>query len=567
MKKVIEQEIHGLLHAAGVEGEIELSTPPSREMGDLSFACFAVAKEQGENPVAMAQAIADAIEIGGFVQEVKTAGPYVNFYLDLKEVATALLKEISSEHNYGSHQIGAKKKYIVEYACPNPLKAFHLGHLKNLITGEAVARTFENAGYTIIRTNYQGDVGMHIAKALWGIYDQLDEFEQMKTEPEIKTRVEFLGAAYARGAQRYDESDEGKEEVIAYNDKVYAEDESIQSVYQLARQWSLDYFDLIYKRLGTQFDHFYFESGMFKEAVTLVEKGKEAGIFVQGDGAIIYEGSKHGLHDRVFINSKGFPTYEAKDLALARQHIDDHNPDKIVHVVGKEQTEYFKVVFAAMEELLPQTKGKEAHLIGGFLQLKGAEKMSSRTGRIVTGDALLFLVEERVREVMAESEVEDMDEVVERVTAAALKYAMLRADVSKDVAFDMEESISLSGDSGPYLLYIVARINSIMKKGGELSLESDIVIPATLDKTEESLLLQLAQYPVVTQKAVEEMDPSHITRYLFELAQSFNSFYTACPVLQQDEVVQAFRLRLVAAVKQVMAHGLDILGIQTVEQM
>jgi arginyl-tRNA synthetase len=270
----------------------------------------------------------------------------------------------------------------------------------------------------------------------------------------------------------------------------------------------------------------------------------------------------------VFINSKGFPTYEAKELALAEKHFADYNPDKVIHVVGKEQTEYFKVFFKALEQVMPESIGREYHLIGGFLQLKGDQKMSSRKGNIVTGDQLLEEVTERVEKIMADSSREkkmDSAEVMERVAIAALKYGMLKNNVSQDVAFDLEESLSVTGDSGPYLLYLVARIKSILRKADGST--SAYVVPQECAPEEKNLLLKMAQFPVVTLEAVETYDPSKISRYLFELAQRFTSFYEACPVLKADEAMRNYRLALLTHVLQVMEKGLGLLGVETVEEM
>lgn len=564
---IIKKHITSLLQAAGVTGNIELSTPPKADMGDLAFGCFAMAKEQGKNPAELAAEIATHMNDADsdLLEEVKAFGPYVNFFLNGSAVA-ALLQENMSDA-FGEHDVGKGKHYVVEFACPNPLKAFHLGHLKNLITGESVVRMFENAGYKVTRVNYQGDVGMHVAKALWGIYDKMDEFTAATSLP-LKERVEFLGRAYAHGANHFESGEEGKQAVIAFNDKVYQDAEDIREVYTTARQWSLDYFDAIYTRLGSHFDRLYFESEVFERGVSIVKEGQEKEVFRESEGAIIFPGSEYDLHDRVFINSKGFPTYDAKELALAEMHFDDHKPDKVIHVVGKEQTEYFKVAFKALEQVHPETAGKEYHLIGGFLQLKGDQKMSSRKGNIITGDALLDAVHERIKAKMIENDDyagKDGGKNADAITVAALKYAMLKADVSKDVAFNMEESISTSGDSGPYLLYIVARINSILAKAeAEVAAGS---IPADLHDEEKKLLLMLSEYSEATLAAVKEYDPSVVAKYLFGLAQQFNSFYAACPVLQAEEEVKQFRLWLIAQVSFVMTKGLGILGIETVESM
>lgn len=565
MMNPIHAAVAELLHRVGVIGDVVFTVPPNAALGDIAFACFAYAKETGSHPKDAAAELAEKLLACGadVIASAQAMGPYLNITLNAKAVIRCMEQAYAAVDVFGAHTTGNGKKLVIEYACPNPLKAFHLGHLKNLITGEAVVRMFENAGYSVVRVNYQGDVGMHVAKALWGIYDWRDQFEAMQGAP-LRERVEFLGKAYAHGAAAYEESEEKKQEVIAYNDKVYERAPEVQEVYQTARAWSLEYFDTIYARLGTSFDRLYFESEMYERGVEIVREFLPKGVFKESEGAVIFEGSAVGLHDRVFVNSKGFPTYEAKDLALAERHFADHSPDQVIHVVGKEQTEYFQVVFKALESTLPQSRGKEYHLPGGFLQLKGG-KMSSRLGNIVTGDALLDAVTEQIAEIMKDVDIADRDTVVERVTAAALKYAMLRADVSKDVAFDMEASVSTSGDSGPYLLYIVARIRGILEKAEGAPHGTEV--PDEIVPQEKQLVLKLAEFPAVTFAAADSYDPSKVARYLFELAQAFNSFYDACPVIQSEGPVRTFRLRLLGVVQTVMARGLWILGIETVERM
>ncbi len=565
MKK-IKNDIEKLLRKAGVEEKIEFTIPPNVEMGDVAFGCFGIAKAQKKSPAEVAKQLHSAIRLqtSALIERIEFSGPYINFFLNENATAKSVLKDIDKQkEKYGAHKFGKRKKVLVEYGCPNPLKAFHLGHLKNLITGESVARILGNGGYAVKRVNYQGDVGMHVAKALWGIQAMSQEFEQIKDKP-LQERVEFLGRAYAYGATHFENDAKAKAEITLFNERVYAKDPGIQSVYQMTRQWSLDYFDTIYTKLGTAYDRMYFES----EVVTgkkIVETYLRKGVFIRSDGAIVFSGSKYGLHDRVFVNSQGYPTYEAKELALAKLHFAEYSPDQVIHVVGKEQTEYFKVVFKALGIIMPKTQGKEFHLIGGYLQLKGEKKMSSRTGNIITGDALIAEVEKQVDRVMAEMRAETKAEIRTKVTVAALKYAMLKSGVSDDIAFDMATSISTHGDSGPYLLYIVARIKSILEKSEIRNPKSEI--PTVVEAIEKQLVLKLAAYPEVTKEAAEKLDPSKIAHYLLELAQTFNSFYEQCPVLQVEESARSFRLRLIKAVEQVMTSGLWLLGIETVEEM
>ncbi|NCO04579.1 MAG: arginine--tRNA ligase [Candidatus Magasanikbacteria bacterium] len=561
----IEQELTTILNNSGISGQLLFSIPPDKTLGDVALGCFALAKEQQKNPAEIANSIVNTLKEKSHasIKQVIATGPYVNITLNDAWLAEQALLKITK--TFGTHDTGKGKKYLVEFACPNPMKSFHLGHLRNTITGESVSRILENSGYTVIRVNYQGDVGMHIAKSLWGIYQNLDNFHA-QTAQDIKKRVEFLGAAYAAGSQAFETNEQAKAEILEYNQKVYDRDPTIQDVYTTARQWSLEYFDTIYQKLDTHFDKLYFESEVDVLGKQTVLEYLKKGIFKKSEGAIIFEGSKYGLHDRVFINSKGFPTYEGKEIGLAITHFTQQHPDKVIHVVGKEQTEYFKVVFKALEHVLPETTGKEQHLVGGYLQLKGDVKMSSRLGNVITGDALLEQVIAQVQDVMAESNIKDKEHIAMLIAIAALKYSMLKVGVSDDVAFDMNASVSISGDSGPYLLYITARIKSILRKAASLS-----VVPShtstTLHQTEKTVLIHLLSYPEITAKASEIINPAVIAKYLLDLAQAFNSFYHECPVLKAPEQEQQFRLQLIEKILLVMEQGLGLLGITPVEEM
>ena len=450
----IVSHIEPLLESAGLEGPFVLSSPPNMVMGDIALACFPFAKQLGKSPVDVAHEVQEKITEmeSDVISRVEVSGPYINFFIERSFLASHIMEEVLEKgEDYGKHLQSKKTQILVEYGCPNPLKAFHLGHVKNLITGESVARVLENAGYDVKRVNYQGDVGMHVAKSLWGIYNSKEEFDVLESKP-LKERITYLGRVYANGATHFEKGDVEKAEVVAYNKKVYTKDPSIQGVYKKAIDWSLEYFDELYTTFDTRFDVLYFESQMYERGVEIVQKGVESNIFTKSDGAIIFKGSEHGLHDRVFINSEGFPTYEAKDLALAEKHFSDFSPDSIIHVVGKEQTEYFKVVFKAMEQTLSKSKGKEFHIPGGFLQLKGDKKMSSRAGSVITGDTLVQVTKQEVERIMADSEVDDKTAVVDAVTMAAIKYTTLKSDITKDVAFDIEDAVKTHGESGPYLL-------------------------------------------------------------------------------------------------------------------
>ncbi|MFA5175578.1 MAG: arginine--tRNA ligase [Patescibacteria group bacterium] len=588
----LSAEVVSLLKSAGVGGEIEFTKPPNMEMGDLAFACFNIAKERKMSPVEAAKELELKIKETSentIIDDAKAVGPYLNFYFNPQKIAKKVFTEIKkADKKFGCCDIGKNKKILVEFAHPNTHKMFHIGHLRNIITGETVSRIFDNAGFKVKRVNYQGDVGMHIAKCLYGISRIQNSTpdagspllaKKFKTPcrrhvrlwrkdlKSIEEKMKFLGQAYAAGSKAFDENEEAKKEIIELNEKIYSGDKAIKKLYHETRKWSLKYFDKIYKRVNTKFDRLYFESETFKRGKEIVLEFLKKGIFKESDGAIIFEGSKYGLHDRVFVNGKGFPTYEAKDLALAELQFKENGPDKIFHVVAKEQSEYFKVMFKALEFTLPKSKDKEKHLVYGWVSLKEG-KMSSRSGQVVLGEWLLDEAEKKIFTIIKDREIKNKEAVVKKIALAAVKYSMLKTGVGNDMIFDINESISLTGDSGPYLLYICARVKSILKKSGKNKTEK-IIAPNKIELAEKKLLLSLARFPEAAAEAAAEdsCDPSKIAKYLFELAREFNDFYQECPVLKAEKETQAFRLSLIKSVGETMAKGLNLLGIETVEEM
>ncbi len=567
MPQKLNEQIIKLLQDAGVSTPIELTTPPNSEMGDLAFVCFGLAKEWKVSPVEVAKKIKKELDSrlrgNDIVDRVEVSGPYVNFHLNSPELARILLEK----KNPSTHKL-TQGKIMVEFAHPNTHKPVHIGHLRNMITGESLVRLLESQGYRVVRANYQGDVGMHIAKCLYGILQTQNSKLKMQKLKTVSERAKFLGEVYAIGGQVFETDEKAKKEIEEINAKIYsAEDKEINKLYKLTRKWSLEYFDHIYKRVGVKkFDRLYFESETFELGKKIVLAGLEKGIFKTGEGgAIIFEGSKYGLHDRVFVSSRGLPIYEAKDQALAKLQFKEYKPNKILHVVAKEQTEYFKVVFKALEFTLPESRGKEEHLVYGWVSLKEG-KMSSRTGQVILAEWLLDEAEKKIGEVMKERTIKNKNGVIGRIAKAAVKYSMLKTSIHNDIVFDVNEAVSLTGDSGPYLLYIVARINSIIKKTKNQK-NKKTKLPGVISLQEKQLLLELIKFQDTVQTAAEERDPSQVAKYLFNLAQVFNNFYQVCPVLQAEGDVKNFRLALINKVREIMAEGLELLGIDVVEEM
>lgn len=524
-----------------------------------------------QNHLEIAKQILKKLGKKDYLEKAEVAGPgFVNFYLK----DTALIKNLPLVCSYTAMvnpQIkigGETKKILVEFAHPNTHKAFHIGHTRNIILGEAICRLLEAAGNEVFRANYQGDIGLHVAKALWGI-NQLNG-EQTSKKATIQKKAEFLGKAYTLGSQKYETEEKVRVEINEINTKLYARDKSLQGLWQETRRWSLDYFDSIYQLLGVKFDRLFFESEVETPGKELVEKNADK-IFKEDQGAIIFKGDEYGLHNRVFITSAGHPTYEAKEIGLAKLEYAQFRYDQAIHVVAEEQAGYFEVVFKAIELIFPKLKGKKYHLSYGLVDLKMG-KMSSRTGQVVTFDYLLEKVKEKVAQIMAKADFEEKETVTNMVTIGAIKFAMLQYSPKTRILFDINQTVSLQGDSGPYVQYSYARAKSVLrnahydyeaKKMGQPVKEDK----TTLEKEERMILRRIEQFPELVKEAANSLSPQVITNFLLDLAKEFNLFYQKHPIIKATEGNAQFRLALTCAVAVVLKQGLFLLGIEAPERM
>lgn len=531
-------------------GDVVLEYPEDARFGDYTTN---VALKQAK-PRQFAEDLVSKLqkdkELEGMFAKIEIAGPgFINFYLKedyLLRNLTDALKE-----GYGKGNANKGKTFMVEFAHPNTHKLFHIGHLRNIVTGEAVCRLLETTGARVVRVNYQGDVGLHIAKALWGI-GKLGFCDPK----DIKERVAFLGKAYTLGNKGYEEEENAKREIEEINKNIYdRSDKELYKLYQTTRKWSLDYFDTIYQRVKTKFDRFYFESETYKSGLAIAEKALKDKILIRSEGAVIYPGEGKGLHNRVFVTSKGVPTYEAKDLGLGRLQFDEYKPDNIIHVVSSEQSGYFQVVFKALEEIFPDTKGKEKHLVYGWVSLKEG-KMSSRSGNVVLGE---WLLDEAKAEIIKTFKTEE--KTAEQIGTGAVKYSFLKVGTTQEIAFDLKESISLEGNSAPYIQYTIARIGSLLAKATAIKNENK----KDLNTEELSILRYLVRFPGVVAKAAEQYAPNSVANYLFELAQKFNNFYNKHQVIGGEN--EQLRLKITKAVGKTLKEGFDLLGIEAPEKM
>lgn len=608
MKQQIIELLTAIVDSLGYDGVTpEVSRPENATHGEYSTnVAMTLAHQKHLRPIDIAKKIQEAIEgviasigkdtgdlttsqtgqtIPGFqikpewknmlqaIEKIEIAGPgFLNIHFSEAKLSTLALELLFSEDGAKIRQKSTTDKkgktIMVEFAHPNTHKAFHIGHLRNITTGECIVRLLEATGSKVVRANYQGDVGLHIAKALWGIPSSPSSSSSLSSSS--SSRVDFLARAYVAGAKAYGENPAAKEEIERMNNQIYAKDPKIYPLYRKTRQWSLDYFEEIYKRVGSHFDRFYFESEVYESGKKLVEEGIHKGIFEKSDAAVIFPGEKFGLHNRVFITSDGNATYEAKDMGLGKLQFAQYHPDLVIHCVSSEQTGYFQVIIEALAQLLPETKGKEYHLVYGWVNLKEG-KMSSRTGQVVLGEWLIDTVKEEISKKVVDniskykdSGITDVNDISETLAIAAVKYSFLKVGTTQQIAFDINESINLHGDSGPYLLYTYARCRSVLRKSGDQHQAGglDLSSLSHLSDIECSVLRELLYFPEIVEEAAQNYAPNILCTYLFTLAQAFNLFYQKCPILEHP-----YRLQLTDATARVLKKGLYLLGIQTVERM
>lgn len=555
MKRELELKIIAAVKELfGAEPTIDL-TRPEEQFGDYATnVALQLSKQLGKNPREIAEELAVKLRenLAETISDVSVAGPgFINLMLTDKALTDGLQKRPAQS---------LKGQVIVaEYSDPNPFKILHAGHVYTTIVGDAIANLMENAGGEVHRVNFGGDVGLHVGKTMWALLKQLGgEFPGKLSDIKPAERSAWMATAYVEGNKAYDEDEQAKADIVALNKKIYQlhadndHETPFAQIYWTCRQWSYEAFDAFYARLGTKLEKYYPESETADLGLKLVKEqiGK---VFEESDGAIVFKGEPYGLHTRVFINSQGVPTYEAKDVGLIVKKYEDYHFDRSVVVTGNEQDQYMRVVLKAIEQFLPDLAKATTYVPHGMVKLAGGVKMSSRKGNIITATDVLDVTAEANKELSGKDD--------DRTMLGAIKYAFLKNRIGGDLVYEPKESVSLEGNSGPYLQYAHARACSILRKAEEAT-EGHLV---ALQPGERSLVRKIVEYPEVVDRSVAELMPHHVCTYLYELAQIFNRFYENNRVIGDER--QAQRLQLVSQYAETLKNGLNLLGIQAPDRM
>ena len=519
------------------------------------------------------------------------------------------------------------KTVVTEFSDPNPFKVLHVGHLYTSVVGDAISRLIEVAGGRVYRVNFGGDVGLHVAKTIYSLAcGRKSVLEARPERPSLRGSganprrnsgpssngafsplaftIEDIAKAYVEGTRAYEDDEGAKGEIVRLNKLIYKiaekgegkfegldeEERKVAEIYWRGRELSYQYFKDFYKEIGVKFDKFYPESTVAK---TGLEKVKEnlGKVYQESDGAVVFRGEEFGLHTRVFVNKEGLPTYEAKDVGLLFRKWADYKFDESVVITGNDIVDYMKVVLKSVEQYAPELVEKTRHITHGNMRLPGDEKMSSRKGNFVKAVDVINMIKDK------------FEKPDEKIVLGAIKYFFLKYKIGGNIVFDAEESVSLNGNSGPYLQYSVVRAKKILLAcsskeacadissrdrtsrppavagvarpmlspvGSENSLEETVgtaspLAGRSLNVFERKLNKKFVQYPEVLRGAVREKAPHLVANYLFELAQEFSRFYENCQVRGSE--AEAERKKFVQVFIKIMEHGLGILGISVPEEM
>ncbi|MDJ1494084.1 arginine--tRNA ligase [Cytophagaceae bacterium DM2B3-1] len=554
--------------------------------GSHTFVTFQIAKQVRKSPVEVGQQLGDYLQQKGTaVSRFNVVQGFLNLVLS-DAVWIELFKSIQANTSYG-FQPANGQKVMVEYSSPNTNKPLHLGHLRNNFLGYSIAQILKANGYEVMKTNIVNDRGIHICKSMLAY----QKFGNGETPESSNTKGDKLvGQYYVEFDKRYkaeiaelkatgisEEEAEKQAPLMKEAQQMLVKweqgDSETVALWKKMNGWVYAGFDVTYKRMGVDFDKFYYESNTYLLGKGIVNEGLEKGIFFKKEnGSVWIDLTDLGLDEKLLLRGDGTSVYITQDLGLADLKHTDFPMDKSVYVVGNEQDYHFKVLFSILKKLGRPYSDGLYHLSYGMVDLPSG-KMKSREGTVVDADDLMNemveTAEERSKALskVAEFPEEERTQLFNMLGLGALKYFLLKVDPVKRMLFNPEESIDLHGHTATFIQYTHARISTILRKSQEFILV-DIPGLYTLHEAEKDLVILLSEFPNVIKDAGNKYAPSTIANYCYEMAKSYNRFFDLCSIFKADTPEQmSFRVALSAEVGKVIKKGMNLLGIQVPDRM
>ena len=560
--------------------QINIETPPNPEMGDVAFPLFTFAKSFKTSPAKIASDVCARLLENEDIKKYgmpKAIGPYLNVFLAKGDLASNVLDKVLKEkENYGKTSSLSGKRIMIEFSSPNTNKPLHLGHLRNDALGESISRILKFCGADVFKVNIINDRGVHICKSMIA-YQKFGEGKTPESENIKSDR--FVGDMYV-AFHKYSQENPEKAEAEAKQmllDWEAGENKELIGLWKKMNGWAINGIKETYKRTGISFDKLYFESETYLKGKDQILKGLEAGVFYkEEDGSVWVDLAPIKLDKKVLLRSDGTSLYMTQDIGTAISRHKDWPFNQMIYVVGNEQEYHFKVLFYVLKQLGFEWADDLYHLSYGMVNLPEG-KMKSREGTVVDADDLINSLQDealkKIEENGREKEVGDAAVAAENIAVGALHYFLLQVSPKKDMLFNPKESLSFTGNTGPYLQYMGARISSILRKAetaeGKEKLKNGKLNASLLtNESEWELLKTLEDFPGQVARSALRKDPSVLTAYLYELSKAFSRFYRDCPILSGEDADLSYtRMELARATKIVLQNAMNLVLIPFMEVM
>ncbi len=538
-----------------------IEIPPQGLWADLAFPCFSLAKTRGQSPVQITNEIAMKV-LGTNDYTITTKWPYINISFSPSFVLNTISKETTSNEKNG-------QLVLIESPSPNTNKPLHLGHVRNMILWNALAKIMTADGYDIKKVEVINDRGIHICKSMLAY-----KLFWNNAEPDKKSD-HFVGDRYVRYATEEEKDPILKEQAQDMLRAREAGDPEVKALWKKMNTRAIDGMKETYKRYGTHIDDATLESDVYTDGKDVAEKGLSQGIFVRdpkGNIALPLPVNEDETSYFVVLRSDGTTLYATQDLALVDHRFKTYNMDKMVYIVGNEQDDYFRALFKCFKGLNYPFAEQCHHLSYGMIELPNG-KMKSRTGNVIDADNLIDELHqtsyEEIKKRYPDLDDNQAHERAEKIAFGAINFFMLKIDPAKWFVFDPAESLSFEGETGPYIQYTYARSGAILTKSNEENYNLPTIAPANYTQEEHKpLLFHIAQLNDIITKTSDEYKPSLLCRYTLDLCQMINSFYQQGKILNPDDKeISAYRLYLLSSARQTLGKVMDLICIPRVETM
>lgn len=549
------------LDTTNIKEYIEI--PPNSEMGDYAFPCFRLAKDLKKAPPVIANEIKEKIELDNFIEKVDVVGGYLNFFINKEELVKSTLADIiKSDLNYGKSSVGEGKTVVIDYSAPNIAKPFHIGHLRSTVIGGALYKIYKFLGYNVVGINHLGDWGMGVSKSIAGYEMWKDEYDFSENP------INSISKIYARFNKEEKEDTSLTDKARNVLQRLEAGDEATTKLWKWIIDISIESYNKIYNLIGCQFDSYNGEAFYNDKMDRVVKILEDKNLLVDSEGARVVM-MPDDMPPCIIITSAGTTIYATRDLAALLYRIENYNFDKAIYVVGAEQTLHFKQIFKTLELMGYEKYAKSCvHIPFGLILDETGEKMGSRKGNAVTLEEIFNEAIEKSLSIIEEknSDLENKEDVARMVGVGAIIFNDLANNRIKDEIFDWKQILNFAGETGPYMQYTYVRTQSILRNAGVTNFEN-VDYSKLLDKEAIDVIKNLKAFPDIIIASAEKNEPSLISRYLIDLAQSFSRFYNEHHIMCEDKELQKARLMLTKSVGITIKNGLGILGIETPEKM